>query len=107
MKLTASQKSILLELCLVWCLAIGGARLFYMLRGVPFIRENLLFFTSSLLLYLPAWALWRQKESIDFFERDFFDCLRSLKIFLIFCLILTPLIFGVNHFYQKIVFQAQ
>jgi CAAX protease family protein len=97
-----SQRRALTEALTVWAIAILAMSLLYHFRVIPFIADNLMLFTSGLLLYLPVLIMWRRQESFDFFERDGWALWNSVKWTLIVSLLIFPPFLVLNHFYQMI-----
>src|SRR4030095_2674963 len=98
-----SRRRSLIEALIVWFLAVASASLLFQLRGAsPVIANNLMAFTSAILLYLPAMVLWINRESFDFFERDRKAFVNSLKWTGIVSLLIFPILVLLNHFYQAI-----
>ena len=88
-----------MEAMIVWAIAIVAARVFYSLRTVhPFINNNLMLFTSGIFIYLPAAVLIARKEPIDFFEKSWRELWYSLKVTVIFSLIIMPPILIGSHY---------
>ena len=101
--MTSSQRRSLTEALIVWLVAVLSASLLFQLRGASrVIANNLMAFTSAILLYLPAMVLWIRRESFDFFERNRQAFFNSLRWTLIVSLVVFPILALLNHFYQAI-----
>jgi membrane protease YdiL (CAAX protease family) len=102
-----TRRQALTEALIVWALAILTARIFYSLRLNPFINHNLLLFTSGIFIYLPAGILIYRKEPIDFFERSWKELFYSLKVTLLFSLIVFPPVIAAGSYLQTHFFHSK
>lgn len=89
-----------LEIALIYLGTIGLARLISQFRDSFLIRDQPTFFVALLLLYLPVLHQRLRHFRFNFFEKNFSDLIRSLKIFSLTSLIILPLFLIGNHFYQ-------
>lgn len=101
------KRTLLIEALIVWAAVVVGARLFYHLQSIRFVADNLMLFTSGLLLYVPALILYLRKEPFDFFEHSWSELFYSLRIALFVSLIIFPLILLGNHFLQIFIFHLR
>lgn len=99
-------KKYFVEAWIVWAVTILIASLAFQFQGIAWIGNNLMLITSALLIYMPIAALYRRKESFDFFEKNLSQVFYSLKILLLTVLVIFPLLFFFNHFFQKVIFHA-
>lgn len=105
--MTLTRRQALVEALIVWAIAIATARIFYSLRGIPFINNNLMLFTSGVFIYLPALILLYRKEPIDFFEKNFKELFYSLKVTAIFTLIVFPPVIVGGHYLHTLFFKLK
>ncbi len=99
-------KKYFVEAWVVWAITILFASLAFQFQGIALIGNNLMLITSALLIYMPIAALYRRKESFDFFEKNLSQVFYSLKILLLALLVISPPLFLLNHFFQTLVFHA-
>ncbi len=90
----------------VWLFACVCIHLLYRLSFISWIWEVSPLLIALILFYFPVLFL---KKQVCFFylEKNRKDILYSLKIFLIFSLLVLPLFFVANHFFQSYFFNAQ
>jgi len=104
--MTSEAKKYFAEAWIVWGVTIFLASLAFHLQGVPWIRGNLMLITSGLLVYMPVWALYRRRESFDFFEKSLPQLAYSLKILSLVSLAIFGPLFALNHYFQAWAFHA-
>lgn len=102
----SSAKKLFIQAWIVWGVVIFLASLAFQLRFVSWIGNNLTFITSALLVYAPVFVLYRNKESFDFFEKNWREFFSSLKTLLWTLLVIAPPLFLANHFFQEYFFQT-
>lgn len=89
---------------LIWLLVVLAIRLLSYLEFIPFVYQNISVFTAILLMYPPViWAM-RKKVPLDYCQISFPISLRALKVFSFIAIMIFPLTFLGNHFYQKFAF---
>lgn len=98
---TNNKKRLLLALA-SWFVVIILMRLMAQIRTVPFISQNAGTFNAALLLYVPILIAWVRKERITYWDLSRKAVLSALKYFVLVSLIIFPLSFIVNHFYQTL-----
>ncbi len=101
--MTVDQKKIIREVVIAWAIVIALSRLTNIFSHISLIAENASLITAVLLLYVPLVIFFKKKEKVDFLDHALSDFLKSFRLFLIFALILFPLSFIINHFYQNMI----
>ncbi len=96
-----SSRHPLLEAFLVWAGVIFAIHILYQLRFISWIKDSALALTGCLLIYIPALVLILRKESANFFENNWPELRRSLKILIIFSLLIFLPLLPLNHFFQQ------
>ncbi len=104
--MSVSPKKNFIQAWIVWAVVIFLASLAFHLQFISFIGNNLTLITSALLVYAPVFALHRNKESFDFFEKNWKEVFYSLKIFFLVSLVIFIPLLIANHYFQKIAFHA-
>jgi len=92
------------EIILLFCLVLGGIKVLYELRHIPWIGSYLTAMVAILLIYPAYWHANFRRITIRFFESDLASVLKSLKLFLIVALAIFPPFLIGTHFYQRIFF---
>lgn len=93
------NRALVREVILAWLLVVGGSRLCGALP-VAFIQDNLALITAVLLLYVPLGGYLIIKQRVDFLDPSLNGLLRAVGLFVVTSLLVFPLYFIGNHFYQ-------
>lgn len=99
-KLSNHQKSLLKETTIAWFFVILLCHLFYQLKNVPFIKENISLLSAVVMLYIPIGIYLRKREKINYLDSSLKDFGRSLLLFILVSIVIFPLIILGNHYYQ-------
>ena len=98
-----NKASLLKEAFGLWSFVILLTSVIFHIQNLNPILSYLSLVPPLLLLYSPLLLHHKRKEKVDYFEKSLSDCFRSIQIFLIVALILFPLLFVGNHFFQKLI----
>lgn len=90
---------------MVWFGVILGIRVATSFQGIPFVSENLITITAMLLVYPPVLMSFFQRCRISYWQITRDNLFLSFKILVVVCLIIFPVSFLINHYYQIIVFK--
>jgi len=94
----------IVSVLIIWALTMLTIHLLFRLQSITFIRNNLAILNCAILIYVPLVATWKLKPPLPLFEKSFGQLLASLKLFIIFSIIIFPIMLGLNHLLQKGVF---
>ncbi|MBI2337402.1 MAG: CPBP family intramembrane metalloprotease [Deltaproteobacteria bacterium] len=92
------------SLLIIWVLTMLGIHLLFRLQTITFIRNNLAILNCAILIYVPLVATWKLKPPLPLFEKTLGQLFASLKLFIIFSIVIFPIMLGLNHLLQKGVF---
>ncbi|MBF0492125.1 MAG: CPBP family intramembrane metalloprotease [Deltaproteobacteria bacterium] len=101
-----NSKKDFLQVMIFWLFVCLAIHLWVRLSFLPFFKNLSPLVTVSLLLYLPGLVFKGVPDFYSFFEKDKKTILYSLKILLVFSLIVFPVFFAANHFFQAFFFRA-
>ena len=94
----------MIKIISIWLCVIIAIRLLSYLEFIPFIYQNISVFTAILLMYPPViWAM-RKKVPLDYCQVSLAILGRAGRYFFLVAIVVFPLTFLGNHFYQKIAF---
>lgn len=100
-----SSRKLLFETIAVLALAILLIHLTSFLQlAHPFFTDIYGSLTAVILIYLPFFIASYKRQNIDYWKWDKENVMKSLKYFAVASLVIFPLSFLVNHYYQKLFF---
>lgn len=92
------------NLILIWLGSMLLLSVFNQLRFVSFFDKYLSLFSCLILVYVPMLVTWKKPIFLPLFDRSKQNAVRSIKYYLLTCLLIFPILIGLNHFFQSWVF---
>lgn len=95
------KRNLFKEIAIAWLVVVFLLRLLSILDFIPFIANNLALITAVIQLYIPLGIYFKKREKVTFLDWSLKDFGHSLLVFVLFSIIIFPLIFLGNHLYQN------
>lgn len=99
----SKRRSLILELGIVTAALVIAARVLFLIRNAFPIGPWVPAIVAVLFLYAPILVLWRRGRPIDFLDRGWRRCLRSVVVFIVAAAIIFPPFLVATHGWQIVV----